>query len=107
MDEHIEKAKARELIAKCEADLRRKLTDGQKRDLLADNTQWTSEFIRRMVAELSKPAIADASPADRANDVIIAYRNWEFPVEELYDRLQAAGLSPEEADEMCNLELEF
>lgn len=47
---------------------------------------------------------ADASPSDRANDTIIAYHKRKFTADELYDRLQAAGLSPEEADEMCALE---
>lgn len=48
----------------------------------------------------------DMSPADRANDTIVAFREGQFPEDELYDRLQAAGLSSEEADEMCNLEQE-
>lgn len=47
----------------------------------------------------------ETSPADRANDVLLALHRNEFPMPELYDRLQAVGLTPEEADEMCNLEL--
>lgn len=47
---------------------------------------------------------ADASPSDGANETIVAFRKRKFSADELYDRLQAAGLSPEEADEMCNLE---
>ena len=40
---------ARRVIGACEAQLGRRLTDGQRRDLLADNTQWTTEFIRVVV----------------------------------------------------------
>jgi hypothetical protein len=44
-----------ELIRKCESDLGYKLTDGNKRDLLADNrNDWTLEYIRRLVADAAK-----------------------------------------------------
>lgn len=41
---------ARGLIARCERDLKRPLTSGQKRDLLKDNTGWTAERVARVVA---------------------------------------------------------
>jgi hypothetical protein len=45
-------ATARQLIARCESDLRRRLSDGEKRDLLADNTEWSLPLIAAVVAEI-------------------------------------------------------
>lgn len=38
------------IIAECEADLERCLSDGERRDLLMDNTLWSSAVIRLLVA---------------------------------------------------------
>lgn len=46
------------LIAGAQADLRRKLADGERRDLLCDNTNWTRERINAAVAALSTKANA-------------------------------------------------
>lgn len=40
---------ARDLIAKAEKDLNRELSNGERRNLLADNTEWSSQTIRAMV----------------------------------------------------------
>lgn len=40
---------AKKLIAECESALGYPLSSGMKRDLLMDNTEWDSSFIRRMV----------------------------------------------------------
>lgn len=45
--------RARALIAKCETDLGRTLSGGERRDLLKDNTTWDSEFVAAVVAELN------------------------------------------------------
>jgi hypothetical protein len=50
MREHIERATR--LIEACERDLNRKLSQGERRDLLADNTPWTLEYIRKVVDRL-------------------------------------------------------
>lgn len=43
---------ARHIIAACEQDLRRILSQGERRDLLMDNTSWSSDHIAVIVAEL-------------------------------------------------------
>lgn len=45
-------AKACDFIGLCEADLGRKLSAGELRDLLIDNFQWDHEVIVVVVAEL-------------------------------------------------------
>lgn len=44
--------KARDLIARCQASLKRELSDGERRDLLRDNTEWEVELVAAIVAEL-------------------------------------------------------
>ena len=41
--------RAMHIIAMCERDLKYKLSDGEKRDLLKDNTRWSSEYVSRVV----------------------------------------------------------
>jgi len=41
---------AQRLLRDCEIDLNRKLTMGERRDLLADNTPWSMDYIA-LVAE--------------------------------------------------------
>lgn len=43
------------------------------------------------------------SPADIGNDVSIRFSKKKIKKANLYDEYVNAGLSPEEADEMCNL----
>lgn len=43
---------ANDIITRCEADLKRKLSDGEKRDLLMDNTSWTSRRVWDVVEVL-------------------------------------------------------
>jgi hypothetical protein len=43
---------ARALVADCERDLQRKLTQGEQRDLLMDNTTWSRSAIVAVVASL-------------------------------------------------------
>src|SRR5262245_13748719 len=43
---------AKELISKAERDLGRTLSGGERRDLLADNSKWSSGLIRQVVLEL-------------------------------------------------------
>ena len=50
MDVHL--ARATQLIRSCQRDLNRELSNAERRDLLADNTPWTLEHIRRVVGEL-------------------------------------------------------
>ena len=45
------KARAIGIIERAESDLGG-LSAGQRRDLLADNTEWSFELIRRIVADL-------------------------------------------------------
>jgi hypothetical protein len=55
---------AGDLITKCEADLNRRLSDGECRDLLKDNTAWDSDFIAALVRAISEErldAIDDAT----------------------------------------------
>lgn len=59
--------RARFLIARCEQDLKHTLANGQRRDLLMDNTDWTSDEIRDVVALI---AAQDAAP-----DLLVALRN--------------------------------
>jgi hypothetical protein len=40
------------LIERAEKDLRHKLTDGERRDLLMDNTEWDSAFVAQVVANV-------------------------------------------------------
>jgi hypothetical protein len=40
------------LIHACESDLKRELSDGERRDLLADNTHWSWEQIVAAVAAI-------------------------------------------------------
>lgn len=47
-----ERARAEGLIQSCERDLRRKLSRGEMRDLLMDNTHWRSERIAVVVREV-------------------------------------------------------
>lgn len=44
--------KAQEIVNKCQSDLSRELSNGERRDLLTDNTKWNSLYIRRIVGEL-------------------------------------------------------
>lgn len=49
---------ARRLIFSCEEDLGRKLTMGERRDLLKDNTNWDSDIIHdvvKMIAQGRRP----------------------------------------------------
>jgi len=43
------------------------------------------------------------SPADIGNDVSIRFAKGKIKKVSLYDEYINAGLTPEEADEMCNL----
>jgi len=43
---------AADMIARCEADLGRTLSVGERRDLLKDNTDWDRKFVARCVAWL-------------------------------------------------------
>lgn len=45
---------ARAIIARCESALRRRLSDGERRDLLADNTSWTLDDIAAVVAQIAR-----------------------------------------------------
>jgi hypothetical protein len=38
----------------CERDLRRVLSDGERRDLLCDNTRWSRPFINSIVAMMNR-----------------------------------------------------
>lgn len=42
-------------------------------------------------------------PSDRSDHVSRRYKQGKIKKAELYEQYQSAGLSPEEADEMCNL----
>ncbi len=42
-------------------------------------------------------------PSDRGDAVSRRFKDGEIDPDELYDEYTNAGLSPEEADEMCNL----
>lgn len=43
---------AREIIERAQRDLKRRLTPGEKRDLLNDNTSWEADHVAAIVAEL-------------------------------------------------------
>lgn len=45
-------AKARSIISRCETDLARTLSDGERRDLLVDNTSWGRATIVAVVSAL-------------------------------------------------------
>lgn len=45
--------RASQIIAKCERDLRRILSHGEQRDLLADNSEWSGERIFAIVEALN------------------------------------------------------
>lgn len=47
-----ERAKATGLVKACERDLHRKLSHGEMRDLLMDNTTWPSSKVHDVVATL-------------------------------------------------------
>jgi len=38
-----------DMVDRCEADLKRTLSNGERRDLLKDNTDWDSDFVARCV----------------------------------------------------------
>lgn len=44
---------ARHIIAACEQDLRRVLSQGERTDLLADNTSWSLDHCRVIAHELA------------------------------------------------------
>lgn len=44
---------ARAIIDNCETDLRRKLSLGELRELLSDNTKWKRDTIRQIVDQLT------------------------------------------------------
>ena len=52
----IERSKkdAQEIIASCEADLARKLSAGECRDLLMDNTTWSSDAVADVVRAIGR-----------------------------------------------------
>lgn len=52
--------RARTIIAAAERDLRCVLTQGQRRDLLCDNTDWSQDDIHDLVISIS---IQDGRPA--------------------------------------------
>jgi len=43
---------ATRLVTNCQRDLRRELSNGERRDLLCDNTEWSSDYIRAIVGAL-------------------------------------------------------
>lgn len=43
---------ATKLVTDCQRDLRRELTNGERRDLLSDNTDWETDYIRSIVGQL-------------------------------------------------------
>lgn len=51
---------ARAIIARAESDLRRALSQGERRDLLKDNTAWTSQRCDEIVLALEAPPESDA-----------------------------------------------
>lgn len=46
---------------------------------------------------------ADIPPSDRGDDVSRRFKEGKIKKDDLYNAYENAGLSPEEADEMCNL----
>jgi hypothetical protein len=44
--------RAKEIIEACEKDLGRALSEGERRDLLKDNTIWTSKLIEELVSQV-------------------------------------------------------
>lgn len=73
---------------------RRKSSEG------SENSMPTREENAR---HLQREEAIKASAADRGNDVAIKFQAGKIKKADLYDRFCEAGLSPEEADEMCNL----
>lgn len=45
-------ARAADIVRRAERDLG-ELSDGQRRDLLADNTEWTADYIRTIVEAMT------------------------------------------------------
>lgn len=52
MARDIIRVRAIAIITNCQKDLKRELSDGERRDLLKDNTYWTSEVIHEVVETL-------------------------------------------------------
>lgn len=50
--------RARLIITAAERDLRRQLSDGERRDLLKDQTQWSNQAIEAIVASVDGEVVS-------------------------------------------------
>lgn len=58
---------ARQIITKCEAAFGRTLSDGERRDLLKDNTEWHSSVCDQIVEQMR---VSSSSPVPLASSCI-------------------------------------